>query len=191
MPDAAALLPDPSAKLENAFRAVHAQSMQGLAFVNPALRVEAVAFAPWKGYWLGVMLTPWSMNLLLMPREISAWRSLPPGEKRRYSFPAGAFDFIGACVDAVGEYMVCSLFSPVLDFADHETARETARLARDALFDVANAESPPAATGSAATIGPATAPGALAQLAAGLAAPISRCDLLHGRFSRGDDASRG
>ncbi len=53
------LLPDPSLSLEQAFSAV-AQRMQGLGFVNPALRVQAVGFEPWKGFWLGVMVTPWS-----------------------------------------------------------------------------------------------------------------------------------
>ena len=47
------------------------------------------AFAPWKGYWLGVMLTPWFMNLMLAPRDPARWRPLPPGAKRRYAFPAG------------------------------------------------------------------------------------------------------
>ena len=32
-------------------------------FVNPALAVEAVGFRPWEDHWLGVMVTPWFMNL--------------------------------------------------------------------------------------------------------------------------------
>ena len=45
-------LPDPSPRLEAAFRAV-AVRMEGLAFVNPALEVAAVGFAPWASHWLG------------------------------------------------------------------------------------------------------------------------------------------
>ena len=165
MSDDSSCLPDPSARLEAAFRAVYAEKMQGLAFVNAAVGVEAIGFAPWKHYWLGVMVTPWSMNLLLAPRDPGAWRPLPAGEKRRYTFPAGRFDFISAHADAIGEYLICSLFSPLLEFADHATARHTALLARDALFDSANAEVPelPAAnlTPSSAN---AVAPGPLAQL---------------------------
>lgn len=177
--------PDPSSRLEDAFNATYRGRMKGLAFVNPALRVEAVAFAPWKTYWLGVMLTPWSMNLMLTPRELAAWRPLPAGEKRRYAFPAGAFDFIGACDDALGEYLICSLFSPVLEFADHETARETARVAREALFDPAHAEQAVAApdvTPSPNTDATAAKPGPVARLAQTLATPISRRDLLHGHL---------
>jgi [NiFe] hydrogenase assembly HybE family chaperone len=182
MTDGLRLLPDPCACLESAFSAIYAERMGGLAFVNPAIRVEAVAFAPWKGYWLGVMLTPWSMNLLLAPRDPAAWRPLPQGEKLQFSFPAGNFDFVSAHSDALGEYLVCSLFSPLLEFADHETAREAALVARAALLDAANAESPQEPTGN-------LSPRPLAELQARLDTPLSRRDLLHGRLAGGRDAS--
>ena len=70
--------------------------MHGLPFVNPALAVEAVGFAPWEGRWLGVMVTPWFINLVLAPLDPAQWRSLGQGEKRRYRFPAGDYEFIGA-----------------------------------------------------------------------------------------------
>ena len=185
MTDVALLRPDPSTRLESAFRAVHAARMQGLPFVNAAIGVEAVGFAPWRHYWLGVMLTPWSMNLLLAPRDASAWRPLPPGEKRRYTFPAGMFDFIGAHEDAIGDYLICSLFSPVLEFADHATARQTALLAREALFDPANAETPELPGSKSDRVTPAASPPdaatPLAALDARLAVPVSRRDFLQAR----------
>jgi [NiFe] hydrogenase assembly HybE family chaperone len=168
--------------------------MQGLAFVNAAIGVEAIGFAPWRHYWLGVMLTPWSMNLLLAPRDADAWRRLPPGEKRRYTFPAGAFDFIGAREEAIGEYLMCSLFSPVLEFADHATARQTALLAREALFDPANAEAPEPPPGESAPprfgADPFDARAPLAELDAGLATPASRRDFLRARIPERSDERR-
>ena len=131
-------LPDPSARLTAAFRAAAAR-MQGLDVVNPALAVEAVGFAPWNEHWLGVMLTPWFMNLTLLPRNPGGWRPLATGAKRRYAFPAGEYEFVGANDAMLGAYQVCSLFSPVHEFADQETARLVATLAREALFDAANA----------------------------------------------------
>jgi len=189
MPDSATLLPDPSARLEDAFRAVQMERMRGLPFLNPAVRVEAVAFAPWKGHWLGVMLTPWSMNLILAPRDPAAWRQLPLGAKRRYTFPAGEFDFISAEAEAIGDYMTCSLFSPVLEFVDHETARQTAALAREALLDAANAEPAPgeiAAPGPQGGGAPVEASRVLSEIEAKLAQRVSRRDLLHGRLSRSE-----
>ena len=146
VPDAAAgpsLLPDPSPRLNAAYRAI-ARRMDGLDFVNPAIDVEAVAFAPWESHWLGVMVTPWCMNLMLLPRDASGWTSLPQGKKLRYVFPAGEFEFISSRDDAVGEYQMCSLISPVLELPDHATACQVAELARAALLDPANAPVPEA-----------------------------------------------
>ncbi len=67
----APLLPDPSPRLNAAYRAI-ARRMDGLNFVNPAIDVEAVAFAPWESHWLGAMVTPWCINLMLLPRDASA-----------------------------------------------------------------------------------------------------------------------
>ena len=36
------------------------------------------------------------------------------------------FDFIGACEDGFGAYEMCSLFSPMFEFADQAGARATA-----------------------------------------------------------------
>jgi [NiFe] hydrogenase assembly HybE family chaperone len=172
--------PDPSPALVAAARAAAAR-MEGLAFVNPALAVDAVGFAPWNGHWLGVLLTPWSMNLVLAPRDRAAWPDVAQGAKLRLRFPAGDYDFVGARDDDVGETLVCSLFSPVLEFEDQATARLVAELAREALFDAEHAEAP---DGSPATDAQDAAR-PLAAIERSLAAPLSRRDLLRGRFKDG------
>jgi [NiFe] hydrogenase assembly HybE family chaperone len=140
MTETAALLADPSPRLEAAFREAQATRMCGLPFLNHALEVAAVGFAPWEGHWLGVVLSPWFMNLTLAPRDLAAWQPLGFGEKRRYSFPAGAFEFVGAADPLAGETQVCSLFSPVQEFADQDSALATARFALEALMDPQHAE---------------------------------------------------
>ena len=181
MSDAATLRPDPSAALEARYRHVAATRMHGLPFVNPALAVEAVGFAPWEGRWLGVMVTPWFINLVLAPLEPSAWRGVAPGGKRHYRFPAGEYEFIGADEPGVGEFQVCSLFSPVLEFEDQPTARFVAVHARAALLDAAHR----------AVHVADERPGPLARSGQALAAPMSRRDLLRGRFLPDTDADRG
>ena len=136
----AAWAEDPAPRLESAFRTIRAQRMRGLPFVNEALEVEAVGFAPWADHWLGVLVTPWCMNLVLLPRDPAAWRSVPAGDKLAYRFPAGVYDFVSGREEAIGEYHACSLFSPMLEFADHEAARLTAAAALAALLDPANGE---------------------------------------------------
>ena len=182
---AAPLLPDPSLRLAAAYRTI-AGRMAGLNFVNPAIEVEAVGFAPWESHWLGVMVTPWCINLMLLPRDAGSWTSLPQGKTLRYRFPAGEYDFISSRDDTVGEYQMCSLISPVLDIPDHATAREIATLARAALFDPANAPEPEVPKESPDDA-PATGP--LAQLEKQAEAPMSKRDFLRGRFLRGEPSA--
>ena len=164
--------------------------MSGLGFVNPALQVEAVGFAPWEGHWLGVMVTPWSINLLLLPHDRSRWQPRRLGETQRYSFPAGRYDFISANDPAFGEYRMCSLFSPALEIADHATARMVAELARAALFDAANAETPEHPTlPSTPESTRARVPGRSTQLQQTANAPMSKRDFLRGRIFRGESTN--
>ena len=162
--------PDPSPRLVAAFEAA-AVRMEGLAFVNPALTVEAVSFAPWEGHWLGVLVTPWFVNLVLMPGE-GPWESLPAGAERFVALPAGRFRFIAGHDAELGEHHACSLFSPALEFADHETARAVAASALEALFDAGNADAPDSAGSRGTAIAPARE-----------AAAVSKRDFIRGRFS--------
>jgi [NiFe] hydrogenase assembly HybE family chaperone len=182
MSDSAVLDASPAERLEKVFRAA-AVRMAGLPVSNLALRVEAVGFAEWEGCWLGVIVTPWCMNLVLAPRDSARWTPLAPGDKRRYRFPAGEYEFVGAADAVAGEYQVCSLASPLPDFDDHETARQVASLAREALLDPANAD-------PAAPVG-ARRPGPLARLEAGIGAPLSKRDFLRGAFLGADRDDRG
>jgi [NiFe] hydrogenase assembly HybE family chaperone len=185
MTDAIVLLPDPSERLVGAFREVAAR-MHSLPVCNAALDVEAVAFAPWEDAWLGVMLTPWCMNLMLLPRDLARWRPLPAGAKRSYRFPAGSYEFVGASDAAIGDYQVCSLFSPLHEFSDHATAALVAQLAREALFDPDNAEASDGAVQSVAASPVSSGPGPLARLEAQLDVPMSKRDFLRARFIGGD-----
>jgi len=123
---------DPSRRLTRAYEHIHASRMQGLAFLNTAVRVEAVAFRRWQGAWLGALLTPWSLNLVLTPGD-GEWTMLGAGSERFVDFPAGRFRFIAGHDAVAGETHSCSLFSPVLEFADHEAARVAAVAALEAL----------------------------------------------------------
>ena len=132
--------PDPAAALETAFRHIHEQQMRDMPMLNPALRVEALGFRRWNEHWLGVLITPWFMNLMLLPRMPASWRPIGERETRHYVFPAGVFEFIGGRLTALGDYQACSLFSPMFEFATQTSAHDTAQAAIEALFDPASRE---------------------------------------------------
>ena len=170
---------DPSPRLAAAYCEIARTRMQGVPILNPALQVEAIAFGPWAAHWLGVMLTPWCMNLMLLPRDIAQWQPLLRGSKRTHRFPAGPFEFIAGEESSIGPYETCSLFSPVLEFQDHPTARIVATLAREALFDPRNAD-PEGERDDSAT------PGPLARVEAALGRPMSKRDFLRARITDAD-----
>jgi len=149
--------------------------------VNPALSIEAVGFRPWNDHWLGVLITPWFMNLVLMPRVAARWQPIAERESRHYVFPAGVFEFIGGRDPALGDYQACSLFSPMFEFADHPGAHDTALAALEALFDVANREA-----GEVLAPRPVSADAPPGPLAAPVARAVSKRSFLFGSPPRAD-----
>lgn len=140
--------PSPAMALERVFRDIAARQMADMPMLNAALSVEAVGFRPWGDHWLGALITPWFMNLVLMPRVSARWQPIDERETRHWAFPAGVFEFIGARERSLGDYQACSLFSPMFEFAEHAVARNTAIAALEALFDPAHRE-PVAISGTA------------------------------------------
>ena len=126
-------------RIEAAFERVARTAMADMPFVNRALRVEAVGLRVWEGHWLGVLVTPWSINILLLPRS-TQWPRLATGAERFVDLPAGRYRFVAGFDASLGEYHACSLFSPALEFIDHAAARATALAALDALLDPATAQ---------------------------------------------------
>ena len=148
--------------------------------VNPVLAVEAVGFRPWRDHWLGILITPWFMNLLLLPRVTARWQPIAGGASRHYSFPAGVFEFIGARDPALGDYQACSLFSPMFEFASQQGAHDTAVAALDALFDAASRE-----PGELPSAGPVV----VAAPEATAARAVSKRDFLFGLAPRAGDGA--
>jgi [NiFe] hydrogenase assembly HybE family chaperone len=111
-----------------------AANMQGLPICNPALAVEAVGFREHDGRHVGVIVTPWFMNLTVLPSsaDLATWRQ---GQLARVAFPSGSYDFVVSEAGTDGVIATCSLFSPMHDFADHADARAAALAAVEALFE--------------------------------------------------------
>lgn len=125
------------------FRHVERTRMAGVPVFHAALQVEAVGFEPVPveppetPAALGVLLTPWFMNLVWLPLQPDA-RTDRVGQARVRAVGNTRFEFIGACEAGLGAYEACSLASPMFEFADQAQARATARA-------VLNALRPPAA----------------------------------------------
>lgn len=125
----------PAAALERAFGAIARTRMAGLPICNPELAVEALGFRRGPaGQWVGMLITPWAVNLLCLPGEADTWPAVPAGGRHDWHFPSGDYEFTVAKEEQLGIYHLCSLFSPALEFESHAAARLTAMAALDALF---------------------------------------------------------
>jgi len=176
---------DPTARVEAAYRAA-ARRMAGVPILNDRLAVAAEGFRRWNGQWLGALVTPWCINVVLLPDAPDRWPGLRAGDKRVVRLPAGDYEFVAGHDPILGEHHSLSLFSPVLEFENQEAACLTARAALLALFDAAHYEAHEAATAAQAVDAAGSAAAArrpLAELRASVEAPLSKREFLRGGFS--------
>jgi len=137
--------------LEALFRDIALTRMAGVPVLHPGVRVEAVDFIAHADEGdaqpgaLGVLMTPWFMNLVWFPleRHDSAGRV---GVSRSRECGSETFEFITAHEERFGSFEACSLFSPMFQFANHAAARDTAAavLASLRAKPVGSIEQPPA-----------------------------------------------
>ena len=127
-------------QLEVTFAQIARTRMAGLPVVHPRLRVQAVGFharsvrvggaadepRAIEAGALGVLVTPWFMNLVWLPL-LRQDAPRHPGRKQTRQVGSAAFEFISAWDDSLGAYEACSLFSPMFAFVDHAAAQATAQ----------------------------------------------------------------
>ncbi|WP_298358440.1 [NiFe]-hydrogenase assembly chaperone HybE [Rhodoblastus sp.] len=126
-----------SERIEAHFRRVHKDSMHDVPICNAQLSVASVGFRPCGDWAVGIIVTPWFMNVFAAPFATPV--AAGPGETQRLALPNGEVDFLGAEIEGLGRLLSCSLFSPMDEFIDQPAALVTATAALDALL------TPPAA----------------------------------------------
>jgi len=144
---------DPSAwgeLLAGIYREIGDRAMRDLPIFNDALEVEAVGFRRFGDNTVGIMVTPWFMNVVLSPGDDVGEL---PGSSLRRSFPAGDIDFTVSEVASAGRVASCSLFSPMFQFSDMASARATASAALDALMAPAEDDGKPGGRVGSGAIG--------------------------------------
>jgi [NiFe] hydrogenase assembly HybE family chaperone len=120
--------------LETAFNEIWDKRMRDVPVVNTALSVQAIGFNRVNEDWLGILITPWFMNLMLLPGPDSAWRLQQPGTKIEKRYPYGVFEFTLGSEPQLGSYALCSLFSPMFQFENQAAALAAAQAALQGLL---------------------------------------------------------
>jgi [NiFe] hydrogenase assembly HybE family chaperone len=130
---------DTVAELVRHFEHIYAEHMQDLPIVNRRVQVEAVGFQDYEGHELGVLITPWFMNLVLLPAG-DEWGDSAQGDTSSIGFPSGPIEFTTSRDDVFGTYLTAVLFRSVSDMPDQKTAREIALQVMKNLFVPAKSE---------------------------------------------------
>ncbi len=150
-----------AARLEEHFRDIYIRCMKDVPICNEALDVAAVGFRRFGDFSLGIVLTPWFMNIVAAPRAGAAKVEERPGATKTLALPAGNIDFLATDLDGFDRLLFASLFSPMQDFVDHAAALATAQNAMEAVM-----HAPPALRKGAPPPAPAPEPKAPGEPAA-------------------------
>lgn len=115
--------------LVTSFERIARDSMCGLPFYNDALAVEAVGFERFGDGWLGVLVTPWFMNLVLLSERPIPYSEAANGKKRTAELPGGPVMLLCGGTEDVGMFDAHSIASSMAVYKSQDQARAAARQA--------------------------------------------------------------
>ncbi len=108
--------------IEHTFEKIRIENMQDIPILNARIHVQALGFQEYQGRIVGVIITPWLMNLILIPADEDNWVELSLGQKQTHKFPSGEYKFLVNELDNIGFCQTHSLFSPMNNFVSQEQA---------------------------------------------------------------------
>lgn len=117
---------NPGDLIKQVFTQIHEEAMSGLPFINPALCVNTIGFDLYEGDWLGVLVAPWTLNLLLLPGPDRQWQGYRVGDKLGIKLSTGDYTFMAGEHEALGQYLTFSLSSPVSQFKSQSEIEQLA-----------------------------------------------------------------
>jgi len=115
-------------QLVKRFAHIGETAMRDLPIYNHALQVDAIGFKPMAAGWLGVLITPWFINVMLLPKQKQE-ATIPLGEKVTHKLISGEHEFTVGEDDELGRYDFLTLASPTLKYKSHQAARDVAHKA--------------------------------------------------------------
>lgn len=120
---------NPAPRVIQHYRSLWAQQGAGRWPVNPGLAIESTGFARCQGDWLGVLVTPWFLRLVMLPATGTLWGEIPPGQRRYVNLPGGTLAFTAAAGAEYFPAQYSNLVDRIEQVPDMASAR---RIAQDA-----------------------------------------------------------
>ncbi|MCG6860004.1 MAG: [NiFe]-hydrogenase assembly chaperone HybE [Chromatiaceae bacterium] len=114
------------AELVEQFKRIGEKAMCELPIYNPELEVEAIGFRRVDGHWIGILITPWFMNLMRVPQEAVPMQMAHLGRRLKVTLPSGDRELMQGGDEVLGSYESLSLHSPMFAFQTQKAAQQEA-----------------------------------------------------------------
>lgn len=119
----------PQATYQASLERIAATKMKNLPVCNRKIRVQVLSFVRYKGHWFGVVITPWSIFVVMACGDPHSWPHTETTQFVDIKLPAGEFTFTGMDDEYLGKYLACSLMSPVDPMFDQTSAVQFSTIA--------------------------------------------------------------
>ncbi|MEQ4922692.1 hydrogenase-2 assembly chaperone [Proteus hauseri] len=116
----------PIEQLEAFFCEVAEKEMKNLPFFREGVPVKAGSFSLFEKQWIGTVLTPWMLELVVLPGPSQEWPRRKVGERIALELPCGQVKFVVGELAGGIQYLACSLMSPLDRHLKGEQAVELA-----------------------------------------------------------------
>ncbi|MGY4106289.1 hydrogenase-2 assembly chaperone [Aeromonas encheleia] len=113
---------DPAPLLVAQYERIAREQMADLPFYHPAMPIvaECVLF---EDQWLGCVLTPWMLSVVVLPGPDQRWPRRGSGERLALQLPCGDMTFMVGELPEIGQLLACSLMSPLDPHLEADTGR--------------------------------------------------------------------
>ncbi|MNH98380.1 Hydrogenase-2 operon protein HybE [compost metagenome] len=103
---------NPATLLVAQYERIAREQMQGLPFYHATMPIvaECVLF---EEQWLGCVLTPWMLSLVVLPGPDQLWPVRSNSDRLALQLPCGNMTFMVGELPETGQLLACSLMSPL------------------------------------------------------------------------------
>ncbi|RWT73494.1 hydrogenase-2 assembly chaperone [Aeromonas caviae] len=103
---------NPAPLLVAQYERIAQQEMQVLPFYHASMPIvaECVLF---EGQWLGCVLTPWMLSVVVLPGPDQLWPVRSSSDRLALQLPCGNLTFMVGTLPETGQLLACSLMSPI------------------------------------------------------------------------------
>ncbi|MFQ2209845.1 hydrogenase-2 assembly chaperone [Aeromonas caviae] len=103
---------NPAPLLIAQYERIAREEMQALPFYHATMPIVAECTL-FEGQWLGCVLTPWMLSVVVLPGPDQLWPVRGSRDRLALQLPCGNLTFMVGALPETGQLLACSLMSPI------------------------------------------------------------------------------